>query len=355
MKLLKKAGERGCRIVHINPRRVEAVKAGGEHLAIRPDTDIYLLLAMANELIRIEAVDHKIVDRYMKNYSFFREAVALWTPEKAAEVTEISVDVIKDLVKTYARADGASLYCSTGINMGRNGALCFWVAEVINAISGNLDKRGGTLVNKGLVDFPKLGAKNKIMMTDKTSRIGKFKSVNDLYPGSLLADEILTPGDSQIKALIVAAGNPLLTLPDTLKTEKAFKSLQLLVTVDIFRNMTGNLAHYNLPGITPFEHADINYLFHSLMGISHRRFLQYTDRVVAPIGDARDELWIYQELCRYSGGQFFGSRAVHYWLHLRRFVKKIPLLERGRSFSHEKILDVILKLARKPGIKKMRK
>ncbi|MBN2657310.1 MAG: molybdopterin-dependent oxidoreductase [Spirochaetales bacterium] len=354
MNKLKEASERGCRIININPRKTETVKAGGEHVPIRPDTDIFFLLALAGELIRIGAVDHKKVSRYMKNFDRFEAAVREWTPEKAAEVSGISEESIRDMARSFAEADGASIYCSTGINMGRNGALTFWVSEAINAMTGNLDRKGGTTVNKGLVDFPKMGAKNRIMMTDKSSRIGEFKAVNDLFPGSLLADEILTPGGRQIKALIVAAGNPLLTLPDTAKTEKAFRSLELLVSVDIFRNMTGNLSHYILPGITPFEHADINYLFHSLMGITHRRFYQYTDRVIEPLGEAKDELWIYQELCRYSGGKFFGSRAIHYWLSLRRFLKKIPLMEKGMAFSHEQILDIVLKLSRKKGIRKMR-
>ncbi|MBB6480028.1 molybdopterin-containing oxidoreductase family protein [Spirochaeta isovalerica] len=355
MNKLKEASERGCRIININPRKTETVRAGGEHHYIRPDTDIFFLLALANELIKINAVDHRKVSRYMKNFDKFRDAIRNWTPEKAAEVTGIAEETIREIARTFADADGSSIYCSTGINMGRNGALTFWVSEAINAMTGNLDRKGGTTVNKGLVDFPKMGAKNRIMMTDKTSRIGGFKAVNDLFPGSLLADEILTPGGRQIKALIVAAGNPLLTLPDTAKTEKAFKSLELLVSVDIFRNMTGNLSHYILPGITPFEHADINYLFHSLMGITHRRFYQYTDRLIPPLGEAKDELWIYQELCRHGGGKFFGSRAIHYWLHLRRFLRKIPLIEKGMAFSHEQILDMVLKLSRKKGIKRMRR
>jgi formate dehydrogenase len=96
--------------------------------------------------------------------------------------------------------------------MGGHGSLAFWLMECINALSGNLDRRGGTLVGRGVMDFPRFGVKHGVLMRDDRSRIGGFPSVNDAFPGGLLADEILTPGPKQVRALFVTGGNPLLTM-----------------------------------------------------------------------------------------------------------------------------------------------
>ena len=120
--------------------------------------------------------------------------------------------------------------------MGGNGVLAFWIQEVINAISGNLDKKGGTLVGKGVIDFPKFGKKNGILLQKNRSRIGNLRKVNDAFPGGVLADEILTPGKKQVKALFVTGGNPLLTMANSNRLREAFQELELLVTLDILPN-----------------------------------------------------------------------------------------------------------------------
>jgi anaerobic selenocysteine-containing dehydrogenase/molybdopterin-guanine dinucleotide biosynthesis protein A len=352
----RKAAESGCRIVHINPRKTESVDAGGEHLAIRPDTDVFFLLSFVRELFINGGVDHQRSESFMKGRERLEEASRPWTPERQAEVTGIPADVLRSLAAAHRDADGAALYLSTGLNMGRSGTLCGWLVEAINAVSGNLDRVGGTLVGRGaLMDFPRLGARAGVMMSDRTSRLGGFKAVNELLPGAMLADEILTDGPGRIRALLVAAGNPLLTLPDTAKTERALRALDLLVTVDIFQSPTSDFAHYVLPGVTPYEHPDIGYIFHSLMGIGHRRFLQYTDTVVPPVGDSRDEPWIWQNLCRAAGGKFFGSGLIQGHINLRTRLSALPgALGRLFSYSHERILDRFLRYSGKPGVRRMR-
>src|SRR5690606_39859517 len=134
---------------------------------------------------------------------------------------------------------GAALYCSTGVNMWRNGSLGYWLQEVINAVSGNLDRAGGTLVGRGVVDFPAFGAKHGILMRKDRSRVGDYGSVNDAFPGGVLADEILTPGRGQIKALVVTGGNPLLTMANSGRLREALTKLDLLITLDIFPSETG--------------------------------------------------------------------------------------------------------------------
>ena len=137
--------KRGGRVVFINPRKVETSRAG-EHLFIRPDTDVFFLAAFLNEVIATGGVDCERVARFMRGFDELAEVVAPWTPERQAEVSGISADTLRDLVKSHREADGAALYMATGVNQGRSGTLCFWLLESINAVTGNLDRRGGTLM-----------------------------------------------------------------------------------------------------------------------------------------------------------------------------------------------------------------
>jgi anaerobic selenocysteine-containing dehydrogenase len=131
--------------------------------------------------------------------------------------------MIRDLVKSYREAEGATLYCSPGVNHGRNGGLAFLVLGAINAVSRNLERRGGTLVGRGILDFPDFDVRNGFMVGGARSRIGSFDEVLESLPGRILADEILTPGEGQVRALFVAAGNPALTLPDSSKVRTALE------------------------------------------------------------------------------------------------------------------------------------
>jgi hypothetical protein len=108
--------------------------------------------------------------------------------------------MIRDLVKSYREADGATLYCSSGVNHGRNGGLAFLVLGAINAVSRNLERRGGTLVGRGILDFPGFAVRNGFMVGGARSRIGSFDEVLESLPGRILADEILTPGEGQVRA-----------------------------------------------------------------------------------------------------------------------------------------------------------
>ncbi|MCB0642871.1 MAG: molybdopterin-dependent oxidoreductase, partial [Phaeodactylibacter sp.] len=192
---LKEMERRGCRIFFVDPRRTESARVAGEHLFIRPGTDVFFYLSFLHELIRIGKVDQQRIEAYMTGWEDLQKLVEAWPPERTAELTQIPVEALRALVRVYAEADGAAIYSSTGVNMGGNGLLAFWIQECINAVSGNLDRPGGTLVGKGLIDFAKFGRKNGLLMRKDRSRVGNLHSVNDAYPGGILADEILTPGD----------------------------------------------------------------------------------------------------------------------------------------------------------------
>ncbi|UCE87773.1 MAG: molybdopterin-dependent oxidoreductase, partial [Deltaproteobacteria bacterium] len=212
VKRLRALTERGGRLYVVDPRRTETAKVAGTHVFIRPGTDVFFYLAFLNELIAQGGVDRARVDAHMRGFEDIEALARPFTPERAEAVTRIPAATLRAMVRDYREADGAALYSSTGVNMGGNGALAFWIQEVINAVSGNLDRRGGTLVGTGILDFGQLGKKSGFGLSRETSRIGGFAAVNDAFPGGILADEILTPGDRQVRALFCTGGNPLLTM-----------------------------------------------------------------------------------------------------------------------------------------------
>jgi anaerobic selenocysteine-containing dehydrogenase len=300
---------RGGRVFVVDPRRTETARAAGEHVFIRPDTDVFFYLSFLRELLA-GGVDEERVGRFAKGLPAVRELCAPWTPERTAEVTRIPPERLREMVEAFRTADGAALYSSTGVNMGSNGSLAFWLQEVANCVSGNLDRPGGTLVGNGVIDFAAFGRKTGTLLRKDRSRVGDFLSVNDAFPGGILADEILTPGDRQVRALFVTGGNPLITMANSGRLRDAFGKLELLVTLDLFKNETGSIAHYVLPCTSPLERPDLPFIFPLMLGLQERPYLQATEALLPPPGDVRDEASIYLDLCRESGVSLFGSRVA---------------------------------------------
>ncbi len=342
---IKEIQERGGKVITVDPRRTETAQRADQHVFIRPNTDVFFYLAFLHEVIRRGAVDHARVAKFMTGYDEIVRIANEWSPERAEAVTGIEADVLRDVVTTYLDADGAALYCSTGVNMGTNGSTSYWIQEVINAITGNLDKPGGVLIGDGLVDFPGFMKKAGKLISDDVSRIGGFRKTNDTLPGGILADEILTEGDGQVRALFVTGGNPLITMANSGRLRDAFESLDLLVTVDIFLNETGSVADWVLPATAPFQRPDIPFSFPSLLGLQSRPYLQATREVVPPEGLQRDEASIYTDLARACGVSLFGAWPVQKLLE-RQIDKDARQTGRPGRVNGERIMDLFLRAAR---------
>jgi anaerobic selenocysteine-containing dehydrogenase len=354
-KKLKQLERRGGKLFVIDPRKTETAGIAGKHLFIRPGTDVFFYLSFLHLLVAKEGIDQVKADKY---YSGLNELITLakaWTPEKTSTVTGINPGDLEELVSTYLDAEKSALYCSTGVNMGGNGTLAFWLQEAINAISGNLDREGGTLVGRGVMDFPKFGAKNGTLMRNDRSRIGDFGSVNDGFPGGLLADEILTPGPGQVKALFVTGGNPLITMANSQRLKEAFESLDLLVTLDIYQNETGSVADYVLPATDPFQRPDLPFIFPLMLGLQEKPYLQATEAILPARGEQRDEASIYLDLCKASGINLFGSVLGQKFFefiqsyHTRKKKLKYPTL------PQRSILNGLLRLTRQKSFKSLLK
>jgi anaerobic selenocysteine-containing dehydrogenase len=354
---LRAIEKRGGKVFLVNPRRTETAKQMGTQVFIRPDTDVYFLLSFLHEIVNRNAIDHERVGRYMKGLEALQNVSEPWSPERTAEVTGISADTLRSMVDAYIQADGAALFLSTGVNQGSQGTLAFWIQEAINAITGNLDRLGGTLVGHGYIkDFPKYASKGGHTMRKDLSRIGRLPSVADTFPAGLMADEILTPGEGQVRALVCVSGNPLLTVPNSNgRLEEAFKALELLVVIDIFRNETANHAHYILPGTSALQRADLPFVFQSLMGVQPIPYVQYTDALLPLDGEQRDETMILLQLAHACGSTLFGSRAANGFFTTWAGLGKVPILGGRLRLTPERFLGLMARAFRLGSLKRLRK
>ena len=310
MERLKTVARAGARIIFVNPRKTESAQQVGEQLFIRPGSDVFFFLAFAHLVLAARPSLPKTLAAKVENLQVVRALVRPWTPERVAEVTGIAPEALRALAATYLAADGAVLYAGTGVNQGQHGTLAAWMLHVITLVSGNLDREGGMLVTPQIVRAAKLGPHgDKVVHT--YSRIGHHRSVLGSWPAGILADEILTEGKGQLRGMFVTAGNPVLSLANSERVHDALAKLDLLVSVDLFRNETGNLAHYVLPATSSLERIDVPM---GMAGYQPIPYAQLVDPVVPARGESRDEWWIFSQLARACDAPLLGSRALQWWL-----------------------------------------
>jgi formate dehydrogenase len=301
---------RGGRVVFVNPRRTETARAVGEQVFVRPDTDAYLLMAMLDVVFR-ERLHDEAAARRCDGVDALRRAAARFPVADAAAATGVEADRIVELARAFARAPRASAYCSTGVNMGSHGSLAFLAVQALNAITGNLDRAGGALVPSRAMTLAAGVRAVTRLKARKPSRIGGFAPVGEAMPTGVLADEILTPGPGRVRALVVIAGNPLLSAPGGERLRRALAELELLVSIDLYRNDTAALGHYTLPATDWLEREDLPLL---QLGMHPEPYAQISPAVVRPRGERRGEARILVDLARAAGARMFGLPGANFLL-----------------------------------------
>ena len=301
---VRAAQENGSRLVIVDPRLTETAQLAAEHLRIAPGTDAYFLMALLNVIIGEGLYDRDFVERYCENFEDLKGTISAFTPESVAAATTIDAATSRRVARDFAASKSAFALGNTGLTQQRHATVNEWAIEVLNAITGNIDRAGGAYYNPGVVDEPR---PKRSIDWDQPSRIGGYPRLLEEYPAATLADEILTPGEGQVRAMIVVAGNPLATGADVARLREAFASLELLVVVDVRRSETAEHAHWLLPATTFFERKDINVAFTRHTPFP---FVQYTDAVVAPQGSAREEWEIFRDLHRAVGTPFLGREGL---------------------------------------------
>jgi formate dehydrogenase len=289
---------RGGRVVVVDPRRTETAR-NFEHIAIRPDTDAWLLLAMLGVMFSEGLADRRALAEQTSGSAWLETAARRVTPEDAEQRTGIPAGQIRSLARDLAAADGAAVYGRTGSCLGRFGTLVAFLLDAVNVVSGNLDRPGGSVFGDpafGLaelaesIDADTYGAKH--------SRIGDFPDVLGAMPASLIPREITTPGEGSLRALFVSAGNPVLSVPDGASMSAALAQLDLLVSIDLYVTETNRDADYILPPTTFLEREDVPM---ALLAFARTPYVQWTEPVVEPAGEARQEWEIIESLATQLG------------------------------------------------------
>jgi anaerobic selenocysteine-containing dehydrogenase len=295
VRVLKAVVARGGRVVHVNPRRIESEKTrAGETLLIRPDTDVYLLAALIHEIDLEGGFDEEAIGRYGKHVEELRRFVAQYPAERVATATGIAAETIRALARDFASASSASIHMSTGVNMGRQGTLAYWLLHMLSFVTGNLDRRGGNVLSVGFYESAKAG-RRAFEDSFIESDYGRIRKGN--LPGNLLPDFVLQE-DDPVRAMITIAGNPVLSIGGEDRLRSAMEKLEFLVVIDLYRNATAEYADYILPSTDSFERADINI---TGLGLQHEPWIQFTEKVVEARGERREEWWILGRIAQELG------------------------------------------------------
>ncbi|MBL8519652.1 MAG: molybdopterin-dependent oxidoreductase [Betaproteobacteria bacterium] len=253
--------ERGGKVVVIDPRRTETAEVASEHHFIRPGTDAALLMALINTVV----AEKKVRIAWPERVSGLDEAlraIAHVTPDRAATATGIDAATIRRMAAEFADAPSAVCYGRLGTTLQSFGTLNQWLVQLLNLITGNLDREGGALPTTPL--FPMTGPGTRPGQYAKwRTRVSGLPSFSGESPSAAMAEEILTPGTGQIRAMAVICGNPVLSTPNGRQLDRALESLDFMVAVDIFINETTRHAHLILPPASSLAHAHYDNVFNA--------------------------------------------------------------------------------------------
>jgi anaerobic selenocysteine-containing dehydrogenase len=267
---LRKLQARGGRLVVLDPRRTETAKVADEHHFVRPGTDAAVLLAMLHTLLD-EDLAHPA--DYVDGVDEVRRAVADLTPEWAARVSGLPAEVITRLTREYAAAGAAAVYGRMGVSTQPFGTLSHWAIQSLNALSGNLDRPGGAMLTRPAIDIIDQGVAGRGAHGRWHSRVRGLPETSGELPVATLADEMLTPGEGQVRGLLIHAGNPVLSTPDGRRLDEAMRDLEFMVAVDIYLNETTRHADVILPPTTLLERDHYDLIFHALAVRDTARFV----------------------------------------------------------------------------------
>ncbi len=260
---------RGGKIVVVDPRRSKTAEEADEWLAIAPGTDTLFLLAITHTLFADDLADPgDHIRAHVSGIETVRELVEPYTPDAVAVATGIDPDTIRRIAREIATAPTAAVYGRIGTTTTEYGTLASWAVDVVNVLTGNLDRRGGAMFN-----LPAIGGANSggqggkgrgIKVGRRFSRVAQLPEVFGEYPAATLPDEIETPGEGQVRAMITVAGNPVLSNPDSARLDRALASLDFMVSVDIYCNETTRHADVILPPESLLARGHIDLALRSL-------------------------------------------------------------------------------------------
>ena len=260
---LEEIKKRGGKVMLVDPRRTETARVASEHHFIKPSSDVFFLLAVINTLFAENLVKPERLGEFTDNLETLREISKDYAPESVADLTGIAADEIRRIAIEFASAERAVCYGRIGLSTQKFGGLCQWLINAINILTGNFDRAGGAMFTAPAFDVL-AASKGANIYNRWQSRVRKLPEFMGELPVAALAEEILTGGEGQIKALITSCGNPVLSTPNGSGLAGALDQLEFMVSIDIYINETTRHADIILPPATGLEVSHYDVIFNIL-------------------------------------------------------------------------------------------
>jgi anaerobic selenocysteine-containing dehydrogenase len=318
---------RGGQVVLVDPRRTETMPWATSHHFIRPGGDAALLFAIIDVIFSEGLADLAAARRVASGVGGLRALAARLPAERVAAAVGIDAQTIRDIARAFARSPRACAYARVGVCQNEFGPVASWLVEALNLLTGNVDREGGAMFTTPAVDIGPLG---RLLVGNHhgrwRSRVRGLPEFLGAIPSATMAEEIETPGDGQIRAMVCFAGNPVLSTPNGPRLARAIASLEHVVAIDFFLNETTRLAHVVLPPKHVFESGNFDVL---LQRFAVRNVAKYSPPIVTTDDDTRDDWEILGDLALRVGAP---------GLSLLR-----PLLLRAARALPELALDVLLR------------
>ncbi len=304
---LKAIQKRGGKFVVIDPRKTETAKIADQHIFIKPATDVYLLLAILNEILNLTPSPPLLEERGSKPTKIrtntpplikerglggevLKSAIQSYTPEAVSNITGIPVETIKNLVHDILTAKSAVVYGRMGVSVQAFGGVCQWLINCINIFSGNMDSEGGAMFTQPAFDLWGRAKRGENYFNRYQSAVRKLPEFDGELPVSAMGEDILAGG---IKAMFTACGNPVLSTSNGTQLDTALEGLDYMVSVDIFINETTRHANIILPPTTGLEVAHYDLAFYNL---SVRNTAKYSEPLFEKDNNQRHDWEIFEEI-----------------------------------------------------------
>jgi anaerobic selenocysteine-containing dehydrogenase len=312
-KRLHEARARGLKLIVIDPRVTESARKADLHLQCLPGHDVELLAAMLNVILAEGLQDQAFVADETRGFEALRDAVAAFTPERVSTVAGVPAEQIRSAARMFATARRGNATSGTGPSMAPHGVLMDYLVLALNTVCGRWVRASEPLPNRGVLfrQFSGVARAEKPRLGVGLGQVLRVRGLTETVAGlptAALADEILTPGAGQVKALIVVGGNPMVAWPNQAKTRRALESLELLVVVDPQVSATARLAHYVIGPRFGFETPAVTFGNEGIttygLSIGYQEpYAQYQPQLIEPpAGSEVLEDWrIFYELARRMG------------------------------------------------------
>jgi anaerobic selenocysteine-containing dehydrogenase len=290
--------ERGGRVFVVDPRRTATAELF-EHLPIRAGTDAWFLLSILNVIVTRKLYDKEFLDRWTTGFEQWAVELEAFPPEATEQLTGVPAQTVVDVAQYLATAESAVVYGRTGTCTQRFATLTNVLQDFVNILTGNVQRQGGMVWAWSPVAIGPIAEAMKMATFDSVrTRVRGLPDTYGFLPSSALPEEIQTPGDGQIRGLVMIGSNPVVTGPGGQKLAEALEELDAFVALDLYVNETNRHAHYILPTTTMYEREDTPLHFSNRYV---RPALRATPKVVEAPGECREEWVILNDISKLMG------------------------------------------------------